>query len=87
MEKFTNWRDKGTGIAPFLPAASDKENVFFNSAIAVNTVLLVVLVAKCVVCVPLVLLGQVLPKLNILALRVMLYGRIKMDYQLSLIHI
>lgn len=42
MEKFTDWRDKGTGIAPFLPANSGR--LGFGSKVGYTLLLLVKLV-------------------------------------------
>ncbi|CCF56953.1 hypothetical protein KAFR_0B06570 [Kazachstania africana CBS 2517] len=50
MEKFTNWRDKGTGIGPFLPPRSPK-----GGSIMMDYVFIVYGIIKSVLLLPLVL--------------------------------
>lgn len=82
MEKFTNWRDKGTGIAPFLPATTDKESIFFNKSIVTNLIFTLIFIIKCITLSPLILLSYIVD-LKQLLLTLFFGDRVKIDYQVN----
>ncbi|KAG0662870.1 hypothetical protein C6P45_000953 [Maudiozyma exigua] len=82
MEKYTNWRDKGTGIAPFQPPTTDKESIFFNGSIVINFVNLILYIVRCVLLLPLVILTPFV-NLKILFLTGLTNGRVKIDFQVQ----
>lgn len=82
MEKYTNFRDKGTGIAPFLPPPGDN-TLFPASALPWNLLLLAVLLLKLALALPLLAAGLALPQAHTLALRTLLWGRLRLDYQVA----
>lgn len=53
MEKFTNWRDKGTGIAPFLPPTVG--NPSFASQLGCT----IIFIFKCIILLPVVILYKI----------------------------
>lgn len=82
MEKYTNWRDKGTGIAPFQPPSNDKESIFFNSSIVINFINLVLYIVRCLLLLPLIILSPFV-NLKVLFLTGLTNGRIKIDFQVQ----
>lgn len=54
MEKFSDWRDKGTGIAPFLPPVIPKSNILGNGLVHL------ILLVKLAIATPLLLLNAIL---------------------------
>ncbi|CAI4054072.1 lysophosphatidic acid acyltransferase LOA1 SKDI_16G3950 [Saccharomyces kudriavzevii IFO 1802] len=62
MEKYTNWRDNGTGIAPFLPNTIRKP----NSAMAACSMVLMVI--KIIIMLPLIILYSLTNQNGLLAL-------------------
>ncbi|CCH60329.1 hypothetical protein TBLA_0C05320 [Henningerozyma blattae CBS 6284] len=65
MEKYSDWRDKGTGIAPFLPPVTKKYSTF---SIIIKSLILLV---KITILLPLILLNIILQnaKINNLILK------------------
>ncbi|CAB4256079.1 similar to Saccharomyces cerevisiae YPR139C VPS66 Cytoplasmic protein of unknown function involved in vacuolar protein sorting [Maudiozyma barnettii] len=82
MEKFTNWRDKGTGIAPFQPPTTQKEAIFFNKSIITNIIFSIIYLTRCILLVPLLVLSPFI-NLRLLFLTGFTSGRIKIDYQVN----
>ena len=82
MEKYTNWRDKGTGIAPFQPPSNDKESIFFNSSIIINLINLILYIVRCLLLLPLIIVTPFI-NLKLIFLTGLTNGRIKIDFQVQ----
>ncbi|SMN22334.1 similar to Saccharomyces cerevisiae YPR139C VPS66 Cytoplasmic protein of unknown function involved in vacuolar protein sorting [Maudiozyma saulgeensis] len=82
MEKFTNWRDKGTGIAPFQPPTTQKEAIFFNKSIITNIIFSIIYLTRCILLIPVLILSPFI-NLRLLFLTGFTSGRIKIDYQVN----
>ncbi|KAH3900983.1 uncharacterized protein SCODWIG_03171 [Saccharomycodes ludwigii] len=78
MEKYSTWRDNGTGISPFLPITNTPLN---NNDIGLMKKLLIFLKAfgKAIVLIPFLLIYQVLPFTFILKLIFQILTRLKLN--------
>ena len=82
MEKFTGWRDKGTGIAPFLPPSSYRERILWDSQFVTNFLHLLVFIPRAILAVPLLLILRILKlrdATNWVLMKLVLANRVKLD--------